>query len=92
MKNENLLADKHTPIKYLLHKYEVPTETADLPAGLNRLEVRALQVNLEGSAYDAKNKDFYSKLFQSTNVSVAGPYANNFPITNNRSKAYIAIC
>ena len=72
MENDKFSADKHTPIQYLLRKDEVPTETADLPAGINRLDIRSLQVTLEGSSYDAYNKDFYSKLFQSTDVSVAG--------------------
>ena len=70
IENEKVSADKHTPIQYLLHKQESPTTTADLSAVLSRLEVRAIQVPLEGSKYYTNNKVFYLKLFQSTNVSV----------------------
>ena len=42
MENDELSADKHTPIHYLLRKYEAPTKTDDPPAGLKRLEVRSL--------------------------------------------------
>ena len=43
---------------------------------------------MEGSANDVNNKDFYSKLFQLTNVSVAGPYVNNCSRTKYGRKTY----
>ena len=87
VENEIFLADKHTPIQYLLRKQESPMITADLPAGLSRIEVSSLQVSLEVLAYDANNKDFYWNIFQLMNLSVAGPYVNNFSRTKDRNKA-----
>ena len=91
MDNEKISADNRTPIQYLLRKNEAHTTTAYLPAGFIRLEVQALQVPLEISAYNAKNKDFYLNIFQSTNVSVLGPYAKKFSRTKDVCKAYFAI-
>ena len=91
MENDKLSADIPTMIKYLLRKKEAPMETADIPAGINCLEVRALQFTLEGSAYDADNKDFYLKLFWSMNVIIAGPYVNNFSKTKDGNNTYFAI-
>ena len=65
---------------------------ADLPGGINRVEVRALQAPLEGSANDDDKNDFYLNLFQSTNVSVAGPYVKKFSIIKDGHKGYFAIC
>ena len=47
---------------------------------------------MEGGAYDAGNKDFYSKIFQLTNVIIAGPYVNKFSRTKYGCKAYFSIC
>ena len=91
MDNEKSSATSHTPIQYLLQKQEAPMTTAYLPAGFSRLEVQALQVTLEGSSYNANNKYFYFKLFQSTNVSVAGPYAKKFSRTKDVCKTYYSI-
>ena len=74
MENEKVSSNKHTPIQYLLHEQESPTTTSDFSAGFSRLEVRALQVPLEGSTYDTNNNYLYLKLFQSKNLSVSGPY------------------
>ena len=68
----------NTLIQYLLRKEEAPMATDDLPAATNCLEVWLLQVTLEGLAYDTDNRDLYLKLFQSINVSIAGPYVNKF--------------
>ena len=76
---------------YLIRKDETPTATADLPAGLSRLEQRCLQVPLEGSAYIADNKDLFSKLFSSTNLAIAGPYVKKFSRYKDGRKAYFAI-
>ena len=64
----------------------MPTVPDDLPDGLRRLEVRELHVTLEGLVYAANNKDFYSKLFQSTNISVSGPYVKKFYNTKDGHK------
>ena len=45
MENNKFSADKHTPIQYPLRKEEAPTTTADIPSGLNRIEVWALRVH-----------------------------------------------
>ena len=55
MENDKVLADKKNPIQDILSEYEAPTSISDLPAGLNIIEVRALQVPLEGLTYDANN-------------------------------------
>ena len=91
MDNDKFLADNHTHIQYLLHEEEAPTSTAYLPAGINRLEVQALQAPLEVSAYDANSKDLYSNLFQSTNIRVAGPYVKKFSRTKDGNKAHFLI-
>ena len=70
----------------------MPTTTSDIPAGINRLEVQEIQVPLEGSAYESDNKDFYLKLFHSTNMSVAGPYVKKLFRTKNICKACFEIC
>ena len=64
IENDKLSTDNHITIQYLLREQEAPTTTSDIPDGLNHLEVLALQVPLEGSAYDANNKELYSKLFR----------------------------
>ena len=69
----------------------MPKATSDITSGLNCIYVWALQVPLEGSEYDAYNKDFYLKLFQSKNVSVSGPYVKKFSRTNYGHKEYFAI-
>ena len=91
MENCKLFANKHTPIPYLLRKQEAPTVAANLPDIIIRLEVRALQVTLEGSAYDSDNKDLYSELFQLTYVSIEGTYVKKFSRTKDGRKAYFAI-
>ena len=42
--------------------------------------------------YANDNKYLYSNLFQSTNVSVAGPYVKKFSRTKDGIEAYFAIC
>ena len=42
-------------------------------------------------AYDANSKYFYSNIFQSTNVSVAGPYVKKLSRTKYGSEAYFKI-
>ena len=91
MNNDKFLADKHIMIHYLLCTQEVLTTTADIPSGLSRLEVRALWVPLEGLLYDANNKDFYSKTFQSMNVSTARPYVKKFSRTKDIRNIYYSI-
>ena len=90
MDNDKFSDDTHTLIQYLLRKDEAPTETSDIPDGINRVEVRALQVTSEGSTYDTNNNDLYLKLFQSTNVSVSEPCVKKFSKTKYGRKAYFA--
>ena len=46
---------------------------------------------MERSAYDANNKDFYSKLFQSKNVSTSETYIKKFYIFKDGCKSYFEI-
>ena len=66
MKNDKYSVDKHTPIMYLLRKYETPTATADLPAGLSRLEKRCLQVLVVGDICRTFYRDLKTPFFETT--------------------------